>query len=192
MRDYLYIWHDPESRFIVASGIELKDVAPRMGARGGLLFLTHKFEAINRSPSTRFDYLPATEMKLLLEKDVYSYYSWGDICWVDYSNPSISSLTMQVVAELEYFKREGKPFQDVALHGLENRFLACAHDDGWFLQIFYNSWEDMLELLDDLKPFKKSGVGNKISSGGAYWIEGEQILEEEPTLDIDAVLNRRK
>ena len=39
MRKYLYIWNNPEEQFLVASGIEFKDLFPTLESSGGLVLL---------------------------------------------------------------------------------------------------------------------------------------------------------
>lgn len=40
MRHYLYIWHDPAERMLVASGIEFKDVIPALLDADGIVLRT--------------------------------------------------------------------------------------------------------------------------------------------------------
>ena len=170
MRDYLYIWHDPRRKFVIASGIQFADLAPYSSAAGGLLLLAHGYgDAMNDQPS-RFDYVPHAQVEQAKQDDVYS---WGDICWVDYAGPTFPALTKREVAELLYFKHFGEPFKNVGFQSLRNRFLAVGHDDGWFLKVYYKSWSDMAALLGQLEFFRSLGSRATLLRRGAhaYWID---------------------
>ena len=191
MRDYLYLWHNPKRRMLVASGIELKDLAPLASSGGGLLLLRHGYTDATHDPSSRFDHVAASDIKALIDENVYS---WGDFCWADYTGDSFPALTKQEVAELLYFGHTGELLEErIGLPSLGNRFLARGHDDGWFLNLYYDSWSDMIHLLDQLELLKGVNGRSALLSGehGAFWIDHSGLVEEEATFDIDSLLNRR-
>ena len=191
MRDYLYLWHDPKRHLLIASGIELKDLAPRASASGGFLLLTHDYADAIYDPTSKFDYVAASDIPALITEDVYS---WGDICWADYAGDSFPALTKRDVAELLYFEHTGELLDGrIALPSLGNRFLARGHDDGWFLSLYYDSWSSMVDLLEQLELLRSVEGRTKVLSGrsGAFWIDDAGVVEEEGTLDIDTLLNRR-
>lgn len=190
MRDYLYFWHDSEQRFLVASGIELKDLVDPTNVAGGLLLLAHGYSAASFDCSSRFEYVPRNELALLKEADAYS---WGDVCWTDYAGDSFPDLIPQEIAELLYFRHTGKPFGRVGFPNLRNKFLFSGHDDGWLLKIFYDSWGDVAELLAHLPLLQNLAIRERVLGGstGSFWIDQTGITEEDPTLDIDSILNRR-
>ena len=191
MRDYLYLWHDPTRHLLIASGIELKDLAPPASASGGFLLLTHDYADAIYDPTSKFEYVAASDIQSLINEDVYS---WGDICWADYAGDSFPALTKRDVAELLYFEHTGELLDGrIALPGLGNRFLARGHDDGWFLSLYYDSWPTMIDLLDQLELLGSAEGRNKFLSGrsGAFWLDASGLVEEEATLDIDSLLNRR-
>jgi hypothetical protein len=190
MRDYLYLWHDPGQRRVVASGIELKDLAECTGAGGGLLLLAHEYSEASFDFSSRFDYVPRNELALLKEVDAYA---WGDICWTDYAGDSFPPLAPQDIAELLYFRHTGKPLGRVSFPSLRNKLLFSGHDDGWFLKIFNDLWPDVVELLAPLPLLQDLAVQDRVLDGrtGSFWIDQTGITEEEATYDIDSILNRR-
>jgi hypothetical protein len=191
MRNYLYIWHDPNRQFVVTSGPQFKDLAPYSSAAGGLLLLAHSYAEATHDQRSGFDYVPVSQIERARQDDVYS---WGDICWVDYAGPSFPTLTKSEVAELLYFKHTGEPFQNIGFQSLRNRFLAVGHDDGWFLKLYYESWSDMAALLGQLKFFRSLDSRATLlrSGAGAFWIDRAGIAEEEATFDIDSLLNRKQ
>lgn len=190
MRDYLYIWHDSDQRFVVTSGIELKDLAGSTDAAGGLLLLAHGYSDASFDYSSRFDYVPRNELELLKEVDAYS---WGDVCWTDYAGEAFPELTPQEIAELLYFRHTGKLFGRTTFPNLKNKFLFSGHDDGWFLKIYYDSWADVAELLAPLPFLQNLAIQERVLDGrsGSFWIDRSGITEEDPTSDIDSILNRR-
>jgi len=190
MRDYLYFWHDSEHRYIVASGIELKDLAVCAGDDGGLLLLAHGYTEASFDFSSRFDYVQKDKLFLLKEVDAYT---WGDICWIDYAGDSFPSLTPQDIAELLYFRHTGIPLGRISIPNLRNKFLFSGHDDGWFLKIFYESWVDVARLLVHLPLLQNIAVQDRVLDGrtGSFWIDLTGITEEDATSDIDSILNKR-
>lgn len=191
MRDYLYLWHDSKAHFVVLSGVHLKDIAANMRANGGLLLLTHDYADAIHDPLSRFDYIPNSEIEKLTEQDAYS---WGSICWVDYSHQSFPVISREDTAELLYFRHTGEPYNHVVIPSLQNHFLAIGHDDGWFLQIYYTSWEEVLKLLIQLPLLQNTDIREKVlcEATGAFWIDESGAIEAEPTFDIDSVLNRQR
>jgi hypothetical protein len=85
MRDYLYVWHDPEQRFLVASGIEFKDFLPCLKSQGGIVLLDHQSETATHDQNTSFDFVQASDLSELAAEDIYS---WGNFVWADYASPT--------------------------------------------------------------------------------------------------------
>jgi hypothetical protein len=69
-------------------------------------------------------------------------YSWGDFCWVDYNTENFPHLTKREIAELLYFGHKAEPLNEVRIPSLNNKYLFYAHDDGWFLKLYYVNWDD--------------------------------------------------
>lgn len=42
--DYLYLWHDPKSRSVVASGLSFADIAPSLEGVSVLVLLKHSWK----------------------------------------------------------------------------------------------------------------------------------------------------
>jgi hypothetical protein len=190
MRDYIYIWHDPKNRFVVASGIQLKDVAAAMSVNGGLILLVHDFADAFWDPSSRFDFVPNFRIEALQAEDAYR---WGDVCWVDYDHKSFPTISKKDISDLLYFRHTGEPYQEIRMPSVGNRFLATGHDDGWYLKIYYTEWPDIVDILGDLPLLASKEAQSTILTGksGAFWVDESGITEEEPTLNIDSLLNRR-
>jgi len=86
-----------------------------------------------------------------------------------------------------------EPLRDVAISNLGNRFLAFSHDDGWRLILWYREWRDIEELLRTaISGASLETIKLRLRDGTCgFWLEGGSIEEEQMTLDIDSVLNRR-
>jgi hypothetical protein len=194
MRSYLYVWNDPAKRRIVTSGLEFKDLLPVLTGRGVYL-LRHQRE--DSDSSQGFDFVPATELGALAAEDVYS---WGGFVWVDYPeplglphDPRPKGLPRESIAELLYFGHAHEPLRDITIPGLGNRFLASSHDDGWRLVLWYSDWRHNEDLLRAVlaQPSEKIMADLRAGSCGS-WLEDGKVETEEMTLDIDALLNRRR
>ncbi|MCE5199414.1 MAG: hypothetical protein ABFD54_03840 [Armatimonadota bacterium] len=190
MRDYLYIWNDPVNRFIVASGIEFRDLADRVGSDGGLVLLESGAgffgDYIEQDKLTEFVYVPRSSIPELAKQDIYS---WGNFCWVDYRGESFPALPDQEIAELLFFNHMAKPLDRLALPSLGNKHLCDIHDDGWYLKLFYSSWDDIIALIGARYP--QLNLSELRTGKIAYWLSGESVDTEELSMDIDAILNRR-
>lgn len=190
MRNYLYIWHDANERFLCASGIQFEDMCPILKSSGGIVLLKHEAHDHALDVDSGLEFLPASTIPSLLEQDIYS---WGTFSWADYASRDFPRLDKQEVAELLYFAHRAMPFASVALRNLGNRFLAYGHDDGWYFKCFYSDWAHARAILDGLvllKPHRD--VTELLQSGtGAFWISDGAVVPEERTFDIDSVLNRR-
>lgn len=194
MRDYLYAWHQPNSRRLVLSGVEFRDVAPELTAGGGVVLLRHRFDVASFDPTSRFEYAAGEDLSLLVREDVYSY---GDFCWADIgADASLAQLSDQAIAELTFFAQLARPLVSPEIPGLGNRFLWWTHDDGWYARVFYREWRDVAGLLarllknllaDDLA----SETLKRVSRGEtAWWCRRDAVAECEATEDIDALRRR--
>lgn len=188
MRDYIYIWNDPVNQFIVASGIEFNDIAQHLAIQSGIILLNPSYflpDYVKRDRKTSLSYILNEDINKLYEENVYS---WGNFCWVDYTD-DLLEITDQEIAELLYIEHMGKPMNRIVLPSLRNRFLYLSHDDGWYLKLYYTSWDDIAALTTALCPLLN--LIDLQSDGTAFWVSNGMIEKEERTFDIDAVLNRR-
>ncbi len=190
LRDYLYIYNDPVSQCIVASGIEFRDIADRVGLDGGLIVLMHDARIYPKymlhDPDASLDYVPCPSIPELAKEDIYN---WGDFCWVDYVGEDFPTMPDRELAQLAFFEHRIKPLERIVIPSLGNKYLCYVHDDGWFLQLYYSEWAGILALIADKYPhldFDKVRIGET-----AYWVSGNTVEEEEIAGDIDSILNRR-
>jgi hypothetical protein len=191
MRDYLYLWNDPEHKSLIASGIQFKDILPFIPANKSIIFLRHGCCDTEFDSASGFEYLSAKCLPLLAREEIYS---WGDFCWIDFSGKEFPSITKKTIAELLYFYHTSKPYGKTAFSSLDNRFMYWSHDDGWYLKLYYCEWRWIKKILTNL--FKKLKVVNRnrvhtqIQEGkDAFWISQGKIRICEKTHDIDRILN---
>jgi hypothetical protein len=190
MRDYLYVWHDPEQRFLVASGIEFKDFLPCLKSQGGIVLIDHQSEIGAYDPNSSFDFVQASDLSELAAEDIYS---WGNFVWADYATPTFPSIGDEEIAELLFLAHKAKPLREVLIPSLGNQFLGYEHDDGWYLQLYYTHWNDVERLLAGVVP---AMLGNldvlelKLGTHG-FWLRGGETHLEVKSHDVDSVLNRR-
>lgn len=182
MRQYLYIWHDPAERMLVASGIEFKDFLPALGESGGIVLRRGSAGTIKKPAA--WQTLARQQLAALAQEDLHAC---GSHAWADWQGAAPAVHEADVAAMLDH---RGALAPLPALRG---RFLAFAHDDGWYLKLFYGEWDDAAALLAGAIP---PGLGTldleALQQGGdGYWLQDGMVNLELTTHDIDSVLNRR-
>lgn len=191
MRDYLYIWHDIEHRFIVASGIEFKDFLPTLSKKGGVLLLQHQSDTDAFDAHSGFNFISKSALKELARENIYS---WGNFVWADYFCDQLPHVPDEEISELLFFSHQSRPLRGVSIPTLNNDFLCYAHDDGWYLQLYYDRWQCVEDLLRKAVPRSIGDLNySELATGQhAFWLQrGQTHYEEERTHALDTVLNRR-
>lgn len=185
MRHYLYLWHDPAERMLVASGIEFKDFIPVLGESGGIV-LRKGSAGTPRKPAA-CQALAQQQLPALAQEDLYAC---GSHAWADWRGAAPPPLDGDVAAALAY---RAAPSQRTQLAGLQNRFLAFAHDDGWYLKLFYAAWDEAAAFLAGAIPPALGTLDLAALAQGddGYWLQNGAVHVELKTHDIDSVLNRR-
>lgn len=191
MRDYLYLWHEPQKKRLVASGIEFRDFVPELASAGGVVMLRHNFTDADFDSGSRFEFVPAEGLPRLAADDIYGY---GDFCWADFGRGvALAELTDEAIADLTFFAQKARPLRDVGVPGLANRFLCWAHDDGWYARIFYSDWRAVDGLLRRLllglfREEQALRTLDSLSRGAiAVWCRRDAVYECEQTEDINAL-----
>lgn len=191
MRDYLYVWHQPETKRLLLSGVVFADLLPELQGVGGLLLVRHQFDNARRDRHTQSDFVSSDQFPDLVADNIYGY---GDFCWADYGAAvELEKLTDRSIAEIAFFRQVLRPLRNVEVGGLQNRFLAYSHDDGWYLRLFYSDWRFvetlvgrmLAKFLDKTTQFEATEKLRK--SQMAYWIRQGSIQECEQTEDVDSV-----
>lgn len=190
MRDYLYIWHDRERQFLVASGLEFKDFQRELSTTGGVVLIDHLSDVSSLDAASGFHFAPSASLSNLVAENIYS---WGNFTWADYADELFPSLSKDEIAELLYFAHKAEPLRSNALPHLRNNFLGYAHDDGWYLKLYYSDWANVTELLSTAIPTSLGRLNmDDLQQGAhAFWLRNGKVDEEEMTHDVDLVLNRR-
>jgi hypothetical protein len=195
VRDYTYIWHDPDTNVLVASGIECRDVLELLEV-GRSLFLLSGQPVVKAKFdwSARFKFLPAKTMAQIPSEEVYS---WGDNCWADFTGDKPPALGKQGLAELIYFAHMREPFNGPVIPDLGNRFLYFGHDDDWYMALYYKDLDDGRRLVESVTRHHavnaSSSLCQQILAGQhGFWMNRGQVIQLEKTHDIDALLNSTK
>lgn len=189
MRNYLYIWHNPKQQFLLASGIEFKDFLPYLSGRGGAVLLSHQSDFAQSDSLTGLNYSAAPDLTAVASENIHS---WGNFVWADYDTLQFPSISDDEVAELLFFAHKARPLRKIAIEGLQNTLIAYAHDDGWYLRLYYSSWSHIEELLATMVPASlgKLSVSALLEGKSAFWLSGGNVVTEAQTEDVDAVLAR--
>ena len=185
MRHYLYIWHDPAERMLVASGIEFKDFIPALGKAGGIVL--RKGSAGTARKPAAWQALAQQQLPALAHADLHAC---GSHAWADWQDTAPASLDVAVTAALAH---RAAASQRTGLAALQNRYLAFAHDDGWYLKLFYAAWDDVAAWLAGAIPPALGALDmNALEQGDdGYWLQNGTLGVELKTHAIDSVLNRR-
>jgi hypothetical protein len=191
VRNYLYLWHQPESKRLISSGIEFRDFIPELTTISGLVLVRHQYDEALLDPASGFEYVQADDLPRLAADDVYGY---GDFCWADIGRDvELAGLSDQAIAELAFFGHMLRPFREVEIPGLDNRFLYYGHDDGWYARIFYHEWEPLgsilRRLLPDVLPEEQALRTLEMVRRGkdAFWCCQGSVIECAQTENIDAL-----
>jgi len=193
VRDYLYLWHDVAAKRLIASGIHVADVTALLAGRGVFVFRDE------REGGDDWDGAEAQGLPFATEAELPALAAcardWGDLKWVDFASPEPPTLEPEALAELLYYRHTGAPLRAVGIPGLGNRFLGHGHDDGWFLGVRYVDWADverwLRPLVRPLVPASEAVLEALGAGTSAFWIRGGTVEIEEPTTDLDRLLNRR-
>ena len=182
MRHYLYIWHDPAERMLLASGIEFKDCIAALGKADGIVL--RKGSAGTLKKPAAWQTLMRQQLPALAHEDIHA---WGSHTWADYRGAPPAAGDAEVAALL------GHHGALTPLPALGSRFLAFAHDDGWYLKLFYREWDDVAALLAGaIAPSLGALDMDALRQGAdACWLQDGAVQLELKTHDIDSVLNRR-
>ena len=108
--------------------------------------------------------------------------------------PTIKATVRELdLAEARSFARQGQPLRQPGIAALRNRFLAYAHDDGWYLKLFYRDWADVAQFLAAAVPASLGTLDLPALQRGeaGCWLQQGIAEKEMPNHDIDSVLNRR-
>lgn len=190
MREYVYIWNNPNKNYIIVSGIEFKDIVS-IDKNKNYLLLSHESETAEYDLNTRFDYIRSNKIDNLLKEDIYSF---GNFSWVPYTGEVFPMLSKETIAELLYFNHITEPFGKILFDELLNEYLAFAHDDGWFLKMYYDNFQFINKILEKINKEFSCYINTSEFQKGlyAYWIDKNGIETEIISDDIDKILNKRK
>lgn len=190
MRDYLYIWHEPQQQFVVASGIEFRDFVPTLRDNGGVLIIEGRSEVADNDTNSGFDFVAPSRLPQLAKENIYS---WGNFAWADYAASVVPSIGDDGIAEILFFGHRGRPLNTPEIPKLQNRFLVYAHDDGWYLKLYYTNWNDVGNFLSTLiqPTVGVLDIALLKDGGNAYWLKNGTVYAEDKTHDVDSILNRR-
>lgn len=186
----MYVWHDRAGQRVVTSGVQLRDLLPMLSRRGGVYLLRHGLDRREHDEHEGLTVVTAERLPALASEDVYG---WGDALWIDYPPGPAPTLPPESLAEVLYFGHTGTPLRGVGIPALGNHFLACGHDDGWRLVLYYADWAPVEELLAALiaPPVWDTIAGELRTGQSAFWIEQGTAAREQATMDIDAIMNAR-
>ena len=195
MRDYLYMWSDPEDFSFVASGVKFKDLLALMKPEEGVLLLSHEYDDAKEYGDSGFGYVRNADMRRFMKEDLYS---WGDLVWADVNRRG--KIKDAEIADLLYFRHRARPYLHRNIESIGNQFLVHQHDDGWFLKMLYSYNSDIRMVVEDLAERARTLVNDidvtrvtdaVLDGKKAVWITESLVDFEEITMDVDSMLRKR-
>lgn len=188
MRNYLYIWNDPDKNRLILSGVEYIDMIPLLSNRNILLLRSNGLDSYDCDVS-RFEYLDEEQKIESFKEDV----NFGDYYWLDFERHSPSSLNKNEISQLLYANHMRSDFfSDCFFKSLKNDYVYQGHDDGFYLALYYrnkNIAKKAASHFLELSNNKILTIETVLNSNLSYWITNEDILELEKTHDIDHIMN---
>lgn len=186
---YLYIWNDPSSGSLVASGLHFRDFAPALDNGRGVVLLKHASIKARKNQISGYAYVDAAGISQLATEDIYS---WGDFYWADCTLVDLPEIPLEDLSSLSHFSVAASPLHSARIKSLENNLLVAAHDDGWYVRIFYVSWDPIRRIVLSRVPTMTEDEMGILESGAAgLWVQNGIISVEEKTFNVDVVINRQ-
>jgi len=189
-KKYLYIWNSSKKHSVVISGVTVKDMLPSL-KMSGLILLSHdECDKVIRDDTSGLDYIQRKQICSLAKENIYR---WGDVAWIDFSSKKIPCISKEDLAAVLYFKHCHVPLRKAQLPSIGNKFMVYGHDDGWYLEMHYSQWQDVVGFFDNINLPSDKVIKKVIRKGGDFsvWADESGVSPELYDVDIDSILNRR-
>ena len=199
MRDFLYIWHEPESNRIITYGIEFKDMIPFIQSRGGIVLPYGRYDrrCYYEEPeiASGLSCISADKIEDILEdikewEDIFR----GNFEWVDFDACcGADNISDQEIAELFYLSHAWKPLNGPSFPSLQNKLICLAHDNGSGMLLYYSVWstikEIILPMLNTLRQDLdcEDLLAEIKDSEFSFMINNDSVLNYEKTSNFDDV-----
>lgn len=180
MDDYFYhlfIHMNDVDRFVIFSGLTLKQFIGAAQPMKYILLLNRNYEDGLFNMHTQLDYIPNDEIHNFLKKmdDAKQ-----DLCWVDFGDEKqINQLTPMEQAELLYLGHKKEPVTTPFSAKLQNRYAYCFSADDKTTKIYFRYLEDFETLISSI-------INNMIKENGGiggFW--RRKSKETIPKMNID-------
>lgn len=170
---HLYIHMNDVDRFVIFSGLTLKQFIGSVNSIKNILLLKHHYDDGLFNMHTQLDYIPNDEIKNFVKKMEDSN---RNICWVDFSDEKqINQLTPMELAELLYLGHKKEPVTSPFFVKLQNRYVYCSSADDQTTKIYFRYLEDFEMLISNLiNQIIKENGGN----GGFFRRKAKERIPE--------------
>lgn len=173
---HLFIHMNDVDRFVIFSGLSLKQFIGAIDSIKNILLLKHNYEDGLFNMHTQLDYIPSDEIKNFVKKvdDTNQ-----DLCWVDFADERhVNQLTPIEQAELLYLAHKKEPVSTPFFVNLQNRYVYCSSAADQTTKIYFRYLEDFETLISTLiNNIIKENGGN-----GGFW--RRKSKETIPTIDV--------
>lgn len=160
---HLYIHMNDVDRFVIFSGISLKQFLPSVESVKNVLLLKHAYEEGSFNMHTQFDFVSSEDMQdfLKTEQDLKK-----DLCWVDFTTEkNVDALTPLEQAELLYLSHKREPLTTPFMSKLQNRYAYYSSVSDKMTKVYFRFIGDSELLVANL--FNQ--MIKEKESAGSFW-----------------------
>ncbi len=144
-KSLIYVYLDIEEHEITYTGIRFFEFIKYFNIPIENILLL-KSDYIGDKNYKRFELVEGKErIEFLAQKDIHTY---GDFCFIDYSDNKIELLTEQQIAELLFLAHMFRPLKSPFFHNLNNNVVYLAHDDGFFTKVYLRNTDTFKSVLN--------------------------------------------
>lgn len=158
IRDLVYLDYDKSIKRLISYGIEFKEFMSSLDKRPNNILVLQGYYGTRFDFTTMREYCLEEDIDEFMEESVYDY---GNFAWIDFDDyEGLKSMSKQEVAELYYLGNKWFPVNDTYFDKLNNRFVYCAHDDGWVNHTYYHQEDDLKAVISRVLIGKIKGIYN--------------------------------
>lgn len=173
---HLYVHMSEVDRFVIFSGITLKQFFSSIEPLPNLLLLKHRFEEGSFNMHTMFDFVSGRQdiAKFIKEMDDKK----EDLCWVDFADEKkVNELAPREIAELLYISHKREPITSPFFSKLQNRYVYYSSKNDKMTKIYFRNLDDSENLVST---FINNLIKDKMSIS-TFW--KRKTIKNVPILD---------
>lgn len=179
---HMYIHMNEVDRFVVFSGLSVRQMLESVDTPSNLLLLKHNFEEGSFNIHTQFDYVEVPELASFIKRVEGKS---SDLSFVDFQDERyVNQLTPIEQAELLYFAHKREPLGNPFSNKLQNRFLYYYSFDSNETKIYFRFLADCEMIVANLL---NTLIKEKEESGSFWRRKSKQNFPEIDPLTLKAL-----